>query len=122
MIASILVMFSPILHKVIKRIVTNYIKTSYKNANLSDLATLVGFSPTYMSRWIGRNMGSTFKGLLLEQRFEVASELLGCTKMSVSDILNSVGYENSSYFHKQFIARYGMTPREYRKEQLKINK
>ena len=103
----------------IKRIVTNYIKTSYKNANLNDLSTLVGFSPTYMSRWIGRNMGATFKELLLEQRFEIASELLICTNMSVSNILNSVGYENSSYFHKQFIARYGTTPREYRKQQTK---
>ena len=101
----------------IKRIVTNYVQTSYKNANLNDLATLVGFSTTYMSRWIRKNMGATFKDLLLERRFAIASDLLIRTDLSVSDILNSVGYENSSYFHKQFIARYNMTPRSYRKSQ-----
>ncbi len=101
----------------IKRIVTNYIQTTYKNANLGDLAVLVGFTPTYMSRWIRKNMDTTFKELLLEQRFAVASDLLIRTNMSVSDILNSVGYENSSYFHKQFIARFGLTPREFRKHQ-----
>ena len=100
----------------IKRIIANYIQTSYKNANLSDLSVLVGFTPTYMSRWIRKNMDTTFKDLLLEKRFEVASDLLIRTSMSVSDILNSVGYENSSYFHKQFMARYGTTPRAYRKQ------
>jgi YesN/AraC family two-component response regulator len=100
----------------VKRIVLNYIQTAYKNASLVDLSVLVGFTPTYLSRWISKNMNTTFKDLLLEQRFSVASDLLLRTKMSISDILNSVGYENSSYFHKQFIARFGMTPRAYRKQ------
>lgn len=104
----------------IKRIIANYIQTSYKNANLGDLSVLVGFTPTYMSRWIRKNMGTTFKDLLLEKRFEVASDLLVRTSMSVSDILNSVGYENSSYFHKQFMARYATTPRAYRKQAKKM--
>jgi len=104
----------------IKRIIANYIQTSYKNANLGDLSVLVGFTQTYMSRWIRKNMDTTFKDLLLEKRFEVASDLLLRTSMSVSDILNSVGYENSSYFHKQFMARYGTTPRAYRKQNKKV--
>jgi len=103
----------------IKRIVSNYIQTSYKNASLVDLSVLVGFTPTYLSRWINKNMNTTFKTLLLEQRFSVASDLLLRTNMSISDILNSVGYENSSYFHKQFIARFGMTPMAYRKQKKK---
>ena len=41
--------------------------------------------------------------------------LLSATSMPVGEIINRVGYENSSYFHKEFKRRYGMTPNRYRK-------
>lgn len=103
----------------IKRIISNYIHTEYKNANLISAARLTGFTPTYLSRWIRAKTGFSFKQLLMEQKFRVASELLLTTDMPVNDIIISVGYENTSYFHKEFRKRFGVTPRTYRNQRYK---
>ena len=50
--------------------------------------------------------------LLLEK----TDMLLLETNLPVEEIAAAVGYENQSYFHRQFKARYGMTPAKYRRE------
>jgi len=37
------------------------------------------------------------------------------TQLSVEEIATQIGYENLSYFYRQFKARCGMTPSNYRK-------
>ena len=51
----------------------------------------------------------------MSERFAVACELLEKTEMPIGDIIVNSGYENSSYFHKEFKKRYGTTPHKYRK-------
>jgi len=99
-----------------KRKIMNYINTSYRTASLSEAAEMLGLSESHLSRWIKKEFGATFKEMLCEKRFDVASDMLLNTKLSVSDIILNVGYENSSYFHKQFKLRYGVTPKEYRRD------
>ena len=36
------------------------------------------------------------------------------TDKNVDEIANAVGYENLSYFHRLFAARYGLSPKKYR--------
>jgi len=43
-----------------------------------------------------------------------AAVLLTSTSIPVEEIIVEVGYENSSYFHRLFKERYGMTPKQYR--------
>ena len=50
----------------------------------------------------------------MRQRFQKAVVLLMETDLPVEEIAANVGYENMSYFYRQFKARYGMTPRQYR--------
>ncbi len=94
--------------------ILNYIKTSYSTATLTEAASMMGLSPSYLSRWIEQRFGASFKELLMRERFETARSLLSTTKMPVGEIINRVGYENSSYFHKEFKRRYGVTPKHYR--------
>ena len=47
---------------------------------------------------------------LVEPLFERAAE----TGLSVEEIALAVGYENKSYFHRIFSARYGTSPKKYR--------
>ena len=42
--------------------------------------------------------------------------MLTNTKMPVSEIIQMVGYDNSSYFYRKFRERYGVSPKEFRKE------
>ena len=51
-----------------------------------------------------------------QRRFETAAHLLKETDLAVEEIALDVGYENLSYFFRQFKKRYGMIPRRYRIE------
>lgn len=92
----------------------NYIDTQYQNASLSEFAADQGEDIYTLSRFIKKKTGRTFKDLLVEKRFRQAEYLLANTSLPVADIALSVGYENTSYFHRVFRERYGMSPREWR--------
>ena len=99
------------------RQLNRYIETAYPRATLSEAAERMGFTPNYLCRWVKQNYGVTFKQLLTEKRFAVAIELLSQTSLSVGEIIEAVGYENRSYFHKEFLRRFGKTPKELRDAQ-----
>lgn len=99
----------------VKQKIFNYIQTSYSTATLTEAAEMLGLSPAYLSRLIEQNFGMGFKAMLMQERFDAACALLHATDLPIGEIINQVGYENSSYFHKEFKKRYGMTPNEYRK-------
>ena len=99
-----------------KKKVLNYIRTSYRTATLTEAARMLGLSAPYLSRWICRHMESSFKELLMTERFSAAEKMLASSDISVGEIIDHIGYENSSYFHKEFKRRYGMPPNEYRRQ------
>lgn len=98
-----------------KKKILNYIRTSYSTATLTEAAQMLGLSAPYLSRWIKRHFEKNFKELLMEQRFNAAEKMLLTSDIAIGDIINTVGYENSSYFHKEFKNRYGIPPSEYRR-------
>lgn len=94
----------------------NYIDTWYKTANLTKIAEDFHQSLSVLSKLIKQSTGFTFQELLQRKRFQKAVMLLVESDLSVEEIVAAVGYENQSYFYRQFKARYGMTPRKYRLE------
>ena len=44
-----------------------------------------------------------------------ADELLLRTRLPVSEIMNLVGYNNSSYFYRLYTQRFGLSPKMRRK-------
>jgi AraC-like DNA-binding protein len=99
----------------LKKRILGYIESSYSTATLTEAAEMLGLSPSYLSRLICEYFGVSFKKLLTDVRFETACGLLMSTDLPIGDIINRVGYENSSYFHKEFKKRFGMTPNNYRR-------
>jgi len=97
-----------------KNRIMTYVQTSYSTATLSEAANMLGLSAPYLSRWVCKSFGVSFKELIMRERFAIAAELLKNTKMPIGEIITHVGYENSSYFHKEFRKRFGMTPNGYR--------
>lgn len=94
--------------------VLRFIEEHYRDGELSDLAEEMHYDLYWMSREIKKQSGKTYTELVQQKRLSQAAYLLTNTKMSVMDIGLAVGYENMSYFHRIFQARYGMTPRKYR--------
>ena len=96
--------------------VLEYINSDCKNANLTKIAQDTHQSVTVLSKLIKQKTGANFQDLLQQRRFQAAVQLLEETSLPIEDIALDVGYENQSYFFRQFKKRYGMTPRTYRLE------
>ncbi len=103
-------------HRIIAMKAVKYIEENYRPASLSFLAGELGLSVSALSKIIKKYTGFTFKELLQVKRLSRATQLLSETSLPVTDIIYAVGYDNTSYFHRIFREKYGMTPFEYRKE------
>lgn len=94
--------------------VLSYIEDHYKEGTLSELAAEMNADVYWLSREIRRRIGKNYKELLQEKRMQQALYLLKNSRLPVSDIIESVGYDNTSYFYRKFKEKYGMSPKEYR--------
>lgn len=94
--------------------VLRYIEDHYRDGELTELAQLLHYDISWLSREIRQKTGRTYTELVQEKRLNQAAYLLTHTAMSVMDVGMAVGYENQSYFHRIFQKHFGMTPRNYR--------
>jgi len=103
-------------NEIMGELILSYINNNYKSASLEDLARQLNKPFSTLSRNIKELTGCKFNELVKRKRFQQAAILLVETDMSVMEIMNSVGYENSSYFYNEFKERYGLSPKDYRKK------
>lgn len=92
------------------------IEENYRGADLTRLAGELHVSLPYLSHAVSSATGKTFKELLLEKRLDRAMALLEGTALPVDEIIEAVGYDNSSYFYRKFRERYGISPKARRKQ------
>lgn len=107
-----------------KRQILSYVSSSYRTASLSELSEKLYLTPPYLSGLVTQLFGKSFKELVVDERMERARAAFENTELSVGDIIRSVGYENESYFHREFKKRYNMTPlaiRKNKKQEIKHN-
>lgn len=96
--------------------VLRYVESSYVHGSFAELAELLHYDASWLSREIKRKTGKTYTQLVQEKRLAQAAFLLRNTNRNVSDIAYAVGYENISYFHRIFAESYGKSPKRYRDE------
>lgn len=99
-----------------KKQILCYIKENYRNASLEEISNLMYLSSPYLSKLIKSYFGTGFKDLLLKERISRAEELFRKTTLPIGEIIHSVGYENQSYFHREFKKSRGKSPLEARRE------
>ena len=95
--------------------VLTYIEEHYRDGSLTELAAALHYDTAWLSREIKRRSGKSYTELVQEKRLSQAAWLLRNTDENVSDVAYLAGYENMSYFHRIFHARFGMSPKEYRR-------
>lgn len=95
--------------------VKNYVR-SHLNENLTreSLAAMVYLTADYLSHLFKRETGFSLTNYIIYERIEEAKRLLAGTNQSISDIATRCGFQNISYFSKQFKRFTGVTPREFR--------
>ncbi|NLL79007.1 MAG: AraC family transcriptional regulator [Clostridiales bacterium] len=81
---------------------------------LEDAATLLHMSPKYFCTYFKSTFGTGFIEYLNHLRIEHACLLLTTSDLSIMEIGFECGFENFSYFIKQFKKLTGQTPRSYR--------
>jgi AraC-like DNA-binding protein len=91
-----------------------YIDLHYKQGTLAEAAQQLSLPPYAVSRLLKKHTGSNFKELLQQRKLQQAAYLLSNTPVSVDIVLESIGYDNSSYFYRKFREKYGCSPKEYR--------
>ena len=66
-------------------------------------------------RWFKQMTGQNFTEYLNACRLNAAAEQLRATDDTVLAVAERTGFRNLSYFNRAFKARFGLTPREYRR-------
>lgn len=94
--------------------ILEYIERNYASITLEDTARAFGFHPNYLSAYIRRGTGRTFKELVITQRMYQTCTYLLTTTLPVQEIAGRVGYENLGFFYQKFQSVYGVTPAQYR--------
>lgn len=88
------------------------------NLTVKATADALLVNANYLSGKFHREVGMTFTDFVNQQRSEQAAALLRRTNMQIQQVASAVGYNNSSYFSKQFLRFFGLTPREYRRRHM----
>lgn len=97
--------------------VLSYIRDNYgRQITLSELAKLAGMSPRYFCRAFSAMTGKTPMAYLNYYRIENAGERLRLTDGSITEIALECGFNDMSYFSKQFKKYKNATPSQYRKQ------
>lgn len=94
--------------------ILRYIESNYNSCSLKSTAEFFHMNPNYLSGYIKKNTGKTFKELIQEQRMNLAVKLLENSDLTISEISQQVGYENVSFFYKLFNETFGISPATYR--------
>lgn len=94
--------------------ILRYIEENYVAGSLTDAAQILHYDSAWLSREIKRRTGKTYTELVQDRRLSQAAWLLRNTTHRVSDIAESVGYENISYFYRIFTQRFGASPKSFR--------
>lgn len=86
-----------------------------KRLTRDDIASSVYLSPDYVSKIFRNETGQYIKDYMTELRIEKAKQLLREGKMNISEVANSVGFDNFSYFSTIFKKVTGVSPSEYKR-------
>lgn len=97
----------------------------YTLSNLSDnlsvqiVAGSLHVNPDYLSHLFVQETGIHFAAFINQERIKQAASLLLHTHYPIKQIALAVGYNNISYFSKEFQKQNHMTPSQYRKNMKK---
>ena len=95
--------------------VTDYIKDHLaQSIKIQDLAAFLGISQFHFSRLFKQSIGKTPHQYVIEQRIELAKQLLKKEDRAIADIALDCGFNSQSHLGKQFRKATGITPKQYR--------
>lgn len=94
----------------------NYVFENYHHhIDISSAASMACMSKAAFCRYFKRSTHKTFSQFVNEIRISQATKLLMGKEYNITDVCYACGFDNVSYFNRQFKINQGISPREYRK-------
>lgn len=92
-----------------------------RNGRISnkELSLLLNYDGSYLGRIVKKHTGKSLFDYSMTFTMAAAKEMLSRTKKSVSEIADELHFSNRTHFYKLFEQNCGMTPRQYRKMNVK---
>lgn len=101
--------------------VEQYIGLHLADVTVQKLENHFHYHRNYYNLLLKKYLNQSFRGYIQQHRMEQAAVLLTSTNMTVKQIAEQVGYENSSFFYHLFERCYQIAPLAYRERFQKTN-
>lgn len=102
--------------KVLLYEVERYISLHLSEVTILDLEVHFHYHRNYYNLLLKKHHGKSFREYVQNLRMDQAASLLHSSNLTIKQIAEAVGYENSSFFYHLFARYYGKGPLEYRNE------
>lgn len=89
-----------------------------KKITLKMVAQEIFISPFYLSNLFKKRTGVNFIDYVIGRRIEKSKQLLLTTNDTIEVVAAQVGYDESNYFRRLFKKTVGVSPREFRRQNL----
>ena len=94
--------------------VVEYLQQNYAQPlSLDTISSRFGYTPQYLSSLFHKDTGTTIQDFLQRLRVEEACKRMD-SKLSLTELAQAVGYNDTKHFSKIFRKHKGVSPREYR--------
>lgn len=101
--------------EVLKQIL-KYTEMNYMNSiSIQDIADHVGYSKSHFMKFFKQQMQISYISYLNDYRLTIAARHLAASSYSVLEVCSLCGFDNLSYFSRQFKKKYHAAPGAYRK-------
>ena len=87
-----------------------------ENLKVEEMAEAVGMGRTVFYEKIKELMGVSPSDFLREVRMQRAAQLLAKSRLNISEVAYAIGFTDPKYFAKCFKKQTGLTPTEYRNQ------
>ena len=104
---------------IIKKVCDYVEENLAEDISLEMAADFAGVSSFYLSKLFKEEKGETYINYVSDKRLEKSCQLLAQTDLSIKEITATIGYNDQNYYSRIFKTKYGLSPKEYRKEKQK---
>lgn len=87
-----------------------------KNLSVSDYASQLNISTHQLNNFVKATSGKTTSEIIKERTILEAQQLLNFSELTVRQITDKLGFEDSSYFARFFKKQVGLSPQDFRKK------
>ncbi len=88
----------------------------FNDMSVQQISESFGYSAKHIGRVFKAKTGITIHEYINDERLEKAKMLLRDTNYSITDVSSKSGFNNLTYFNRIFKKKFGLTPREFRKQ------